>query len=381
MKKVRVGILGLGVEGKLYAEDIAGGKVKNMELAAVYNRSEKGREWASEKLPSSVRIYGDAEELMKDSSVDAIIITLPHYLHPEYAAKAFSHHLHVLTDKPAGVYTEQILPMNQAAADSDRVFGIMWNVRADPLYRKVKEFMESGALGEVRRVVWEVTAWYRTQKYYDSADWRATWKGEGGGVLMNQCPHNLDILQWIFGMPVSVRAFCKYGNHRNIEVENDATAYMEFENGATGVFITSTHECPGTNRLEVSGDNGKLLIENGKITFYRLTVPEQKFNEYCGTLFDEPKWEEIDILPDKKEKEGYILILENFADAILSGTPLIAPGEEGIREAMLCNAIQMSDWTGEILNPLTLDGKRFKEILDEKIRLSESQNKKEEQKQ
>lgn len=369
-KKVRAGILGLGVEGKLYAEDICTGKVRNMELTAVYNRSEKGREWAKENLPSSVEIYQSMEELMKKAPIDAVIITLPHYLHPETAIMALSHHLHVLTDKPAGVYTEQILDMNRAASESDRVFGIIWNVRADPLYRKVKDFMESGALGEVRRVVWEVTSWYRTQMYYDSADWRATWKGEGGGVLMNQCPHNLDILQWIFGMPVSVRAFCKYGNHRDIEVENDVTAYFEFSNGATGVFITSTHECPGTNRLEVSGDNGKLLVEDGKIMFYRLIVPEPEFNRNCNSLFDEPKWDVTEIFPEKKEKEGYLLILENFADAILCDKPLIAPGEEGIREAELCNAIQLSDWTGEKVNPEKIDGKRFKRLLDERIRQS-----------
>src|SRR5690606_34449403 len=233
----------------------------------------------------------------------------------------------VLVEKPAGVYTKQVRQMNEAAAKSGKVFSIMYNQRTNPLYVKLRELISSGELGEIRRTNWIITNWYRSQAYYNSGGWRATWAGEGGGVLINQDPHQLDLWQWTIGMmPTRVRAFCHFGKYRNIEVEDDVTAYVEYENGATGVFVTTTGEAPGTNRFEISGDRGKMVIEDGKMTFWRLRVGESEFNASNTSSFAQPECWKCEI-PVNGEGPGHMGITQNFVDAILKGTPLIAPGE------------------------------------------------------
>ena len=223
-----------------------------MELTAVADRKESRRVWCKENLPESVTIFEEGKDLIASGKCDAVLIAVPHYQHPELAIDAFDHDLHVLCEKPAGVYTKQVRLMNERAQASDKVFAMMFNQRTNCVYRKMHELVTSGELGAIKRVNWIITDWYRTQSYYDSGDWRATWDGEGGGVLLNQCPHNLDLLQWICGMPSRVHAFCHNGKWHDIEVEDDVTAYLEYPNGATGVFITTTADAPGTNRFEVT---------------------------------------------------------------------------------------------------------------------------------
>ena len=261
--------------------------------------------------------------------------------------------------------------MNDVATKSGKVFGLMFNQRTNPVYQKVKKMVEDGELGEIKRVVWEITDWYRSQSYYDSGSWRATWSGEGGGVLLNQCPHQLDLWQWICGMPVSVRAFLDYGKGRNIEVENDVTAIAKYANGATGLFITSTHETPGTNRFEISADRGKLVIENNVITFWRNCVGEQEFNATWKRGFGNPEVWKIEVpvgaygrpAPNPQHKG----IFENFAEAVLTGKPLLAPGQEGIRGVSLANAMHLSAWTDSWVDPSNIDEELFCKLLQEKI--------------
>ncbi len=222
--------------------------------------------------------FTNAGEMLDSGLVDAVLIALPHYDHPVYAQKnVFERKIHVLTEKPSGVFARQVREMNEAADRSGVKFGIMFNQRTNPIYIKAREIVKSGLLGEPKRLVWIITNWYRTQAYYDSGTWRASWNGEGGGVLLNQAPHNLDLWQWIFGMPKRVRAFCSVGKYHNINVEDDVTIYGEYDNGATATFITTTGEAPGTNRLEISGDCGKIIIEDGRLKWWRLSVPERAF--------------------------------------------------------------------------------------------------------
>lgn len=284
MSLVRVAVIGIGNMGAAHARTLAAGDVPGAELAAVCDVRSEMAEWVTANLPSSVAFWQEPEQMMSSGTIDAVIIATPHYDHPEQAIQAFRHGLHVMIEKPAGVYTKQVRLMNEAAAASGKVFSIMYNQRTNPLYVKLKDLISSGELGEVRRTNWIITNWYRSQSYYDSGGWRATWAGEGGGVLINQDPHQLDLWQWTIGMmPVRMRAFCAFGKYRNIEVEDDVTAYVEYENGATGVFVTTTGEAPGTNRFEVSGDRGKIVIEEGKLTFWRLREPEPEFNRrYTG---------------------------------------------------------------------------------------------------
>lgn len=366
MDNVRFGIIGIGNMGSSHARKLLS-EVEGAVLAAVCDEAPKRLEWARKELPEQVALFEDAEQMMASGLIDAVLIATPHYDHPKLAVSAFAHGLHVLVEKPAGVYTQAVREMNEAAAASGKVFSIMYNQRTNPLYRKLRELIASGELGEIRRTNWIITDWYRSQSYYDSGGWRATWAGEGGGVLLNQDPHQLDLWQWTTGMmPVRVRAFCQFGKYRNIEVEDDVTAYVEYANGATGLFITTTGEAPGTNRFEVTGDNGKIVIEDGKLTFWRLRVPEPKFNaEYKGGFGSPECWKcEIPVAPGKSG--NHTAIMQNFTNAILHGEELLAPGEEGIHGLTLSNAMHLSAWTDNWVD-LPLDEALYLKLLNEKI--------------
>lgn len=363
MNEVRIGIVGIGNMGSAHAKSILAGNVARLTLGAVCDIAPEKLSWASENLPG-VPQFSDYHEMFASGLIDAVLIATPHYLHPTIAIDGFAAGLHVLTEKPAGVYTNQVQQMNDAAKASDRVFGIMYNQRTNPQFQKIREIIKSGRLGECKRFIWIITNWYRTQAYYDSGTWRATWAGEGGGVLINQCPHNLDLWQWMFGMPTRVRATCHYGKWHNIEVEDEVTAYAEYANGASAVFITTTGEAPGTNRLEVTGDRGKLVWEEGKLTFYELAVPER---ETCFTSkegFVTPEMTVHDV-PVEGEETAHNGILLNFTNAILDGEELLAPGEEGICGLTVSNAIHLSDWTNDWVT-LPIDSDKFEAMLNER---------------
>ncbi|HIW32236.1 MAG TPA: Gfo/Idh/MocA family oxidoreductase [Candidatus Paenibacillus intestinavium] len=372
MSKVRIGIIGLGNMGKGHISYIRNGTVSGVELTAVSDVNEGSRLWASETLGEAVHVYSDPYELIASDMVDGVIICTPHFSHPELAIASFKHNKHVLLEKPAGVYTKQVRHMNEAAEQSDVVFSMMYNQRTNPLYRKLKQLVDSGELGEVRRTNWIITNWYRSQSYYDSGTWRATWGGEGGGVLLNQDPHQLDLWQWTVSMmPQRLRAFCYFGKNRNIEVENDVTAFVEYENGATGVFVTTTAEAPGTNRFEVVGDRGKVVIENGKLTFYRLVESESEFNARSKEPFAQPECWQIDI-PIEGSNPDHAGITQNWANAILHNEPLIAPGVEGIKGLMLANAMLLSTWEDDWVQ-FPIDEDKYLAHLEEKIATSKFQ--------
>lgn len=343
MDTVRLGIIGVGNMGSGHIKNILAGKTPEVTVTAVADRRTDRREWASENLPESVKIFTEGDELIESGLCDAILIAVPHYQHPVLAKKAFAAGLNVLCEKPAGVYTKAVAEMNRAADESGKVFGMMFNQRTNCLYRKMHEMVHGGELGEIKRVNWIITDWYRTQIYYDSGDWRATWDGEGGGVLLNQCPHQLDLLQWICGLPKSVQAFCHEGKWHDIEVEDDVTAYMEFENGATGVFVTTTGDAPGTNRFEITGTLGKLVCENDTLTFWRLEQDEREFCKTANEGFAKPKCEKITVETDG-ENPQHIGVINAFAGNILHGTPLVADGREGINGLTLSNAMHLSSW-------------------------------------
>ena len=368
MNEVRYGIIGIGNMGSNHVKALVEGRVENGVLAAVCDINPARLQWAKEQK-TDVAVFDTAESFFENADVDAVIIATPHYFHPVYAIKGFEKGMHVLTEKPAGVYTKAVREMNEVAEKSGKVFGIMYNQRTNPVYAKVRNMIRGGELGELKRVVWVITDWYRSQSYYDSSSWRATWEGEGGGVLLNQCPHQLDLWQWMCGMPCEIRSFMQYGKNRNIEVENDVTTYAKYPNGATGVFISSTHDTPGSNRLEITGDLGKLVVERSSIVFYKNQMGEKEFNATYTGGFGEPGYEKIDVEIPGKDL-GHVGILQNFTNAIVKGEELLAPGCEGIRGLSISNAMHLSDWTGEAVNPMEIDEDRFYELLQEKIRTS-----------
>ncbi len=370
MEPVRIGIIGLGNMGSSHAKYLNKGEVSGAKLVAVCDVNPERLKWAKDNLGESIAVFEAADAMFASGMLDGVMIVTPHYSHPELAIKAFNHGLHVLCEKPAGVYTKQVRAMNEAAQQSNKVFSMMYNQRTNPLYQKLRELIVAGELGAIKRTNWIITSWYRSQSYYDSGGWRATWAGEGGGVLLNQDPHQLDLWQWICGMPVKVRAFCHFGKYHEIEVEDDVTAYVEYENGATGLFVTATHESPGTNRFEISGDRGKMVVEDGYLTFWRLRTPERQFNrEYQGG-FGQPECWKCEI-PITGKETAHAGITANWVEAIQKGTPLLAPGIEGINGLTISNAIHLSSWLDNWVT-LPIDEELYWQQLQAKIANSQT---------
>lgn len=366
MEELRIGIIGGGTMGIRHANYLQDGKINGAKLTAVLDKDLERVNYLKENLQDAVQVFNKEDDFFMSGLMDAVIIATPHYEHSYLAIKAFRHDLHVLCEKPAGVYTKQVREMNEAAESSGKIFSIMFNQRTNPLYQKLRDLIQNGELGEIRRINWIITTWYRSQSYYDSGGWRATWAGEGGGVLINQCPHQLDLWQWMTGMmPKKMRAFCYFGKYRNIEVEDDVTAFAEYDNGATGVFITTTGEAPGTNRLEIIGDQGKVVVEDGKLDFWRLRISEPEFNRTYKGGFGKPETWKVDI-PIEGKETAHIGITQNFADAILKGTDLLAPGEEGIKGLALSNAMQLSTWLDDWVE-FPLNEEKYYTKLQEKV--------------
>ena len=351
--------------GSMHMRHFSSGQIQNAEVVAVADIDEQKRQAVREAHPE-VSIHDTGDELIEAGGVDAIIIATPHYFHPPLAIKGLENGLHVMSEKPAGVYTKQVREMNEVAAKSDRVFGIMFNQRSRGIHRKLRELVVSGELGEIKRTIYIVTDWFRAQSYYDSGGWRATWEGEGGGALVNQCPHNLDMWQWVCGMPERVRAFVGFGRYHDIETDDDTTAYVEYANGATGVFMTSTGEAPGTNRLEISADRGKVVMENGRLTFWRSRESVSAFlKEYPGG-FGRPEIWECNIPTPGDAGQEHVVVTNDWINAIRNGTPLMAPGEEGINGVQLANAMLLSAWLDDWVS-IPVDEDTFYEKLQERI--------------
>lgn len=364
MKKVKLGIIGVGNIGTTHVKNILQGRCPEIEVAAVADRRQARRDWAREALPEGTAVLEEGEQLLESGLCEAVLLAVPHYQHPVLAQQAFAKGLHVMCEKPAGVYTKAVEEMNQAAEKSGLTFGMMFNQRTNCLYRKMREMVQGGALGEMKRVNWIITDWYRTQIYYDSGDWRATWAGEGGGVLLNQCPHQLDLLQWICGLPAKVQAFCHEGKWHDIEVEDDVTAYLEFANGATGVFVTTTGDAPGTNRFEVTGTKGKLVCENDTLTFWQLEQDEREFCRTAQDGFQKPPCK-VSTVETDGENPQHSGVLNAFAASILRGGALVADGKEGIRGLTLSNAMHLSSWLAKPVS-IPFDQELFLAELDKR---------------
>lgn len=366
MKTVRVGVIGVGVMGANHARMLAEGKITGATLVAVCDASERNLE-AFAKV-AGVATFNKPADLLNSDIVDAVIIATPHYSHTSIGIDAIKAGKHVLVEKPISVHKADCERLLAAHKGKKTIFAAMFNQRTNPCYRKIKSLIDNGDLGQLVRVNWIITDWFRSDAYYSSGTWRATWKGEGGGVLVNQCPHQLDLLTWLCGMPTKVRGFCGLGKRHNIEVEDDVTAYLEYENGATGVFITTTGEAPGTNRLEICGEMGKVVVENGTIRFTRNEVSMLKFSRETSDMWARPETWNIDI-PINGSGGQHMEIIQNYVDAIAHGKPLIAPASEGMKSVELGNAMLYSSLTGKTID-MPLDGKKYEAALNKLIRES-----------
>lgn len=388
-KKIRFGLVGVGVQGGAYAGFLTGkANVPGMPtppipeyctLGALCDIDPKVEQMCKERYPD-VPFFKDYKEMVKSGYCDAVITTVPHYLHPEVAIYCLENNMNVLVEKPAGVYAKAVQEMNDCASrHKDLAFGIMFNQRTNKLYQKVKEIVDSGKLGKIRRSNWIINSWWRPDSYYQQSDWRATWGGEGGGVLVNQAPHQLDLWQWICGTPKTVYANCINGAHRKIDVENDVTVITEYDNGATGVFVTCTHDPNGTDRFEIDLDNGKIVVENSKkATVYKLKKTEDELNKTMSmmelariTSGNSSGADGLFEIEEFSNVDGWGIqhttVMTDFARHILFKEKLLAPGSDGINGVRLANAIQLSSWLGKKLE-FPVDEKVYLEELNKLIK-------------
>jgi predicted dehydrogenase len=360
METVRLGIVGIGAMGAVHAQSVAAGNIPRCKLTAVCDPKID----RIDQYPAAER-YVSVDHFFRSSETDAVLIATPHYSHTTIGIQALETGRHVLVEKPISVHKVDAERLIAAHRRSGQVFGAMFNQRTDPFFQKLRKLVQSGELGQIRRVHWTITNWFRTEAYYQSSDWRATWAGEGGGVLLNQCPHNLDLYQWIFGMPAAVRAFCRFGRYHDIEVEDDVTAYLEYPNGMTAVINASTGEAPGTNRLEVAAERGKVVIENDQFLFSRNEVPMSEFSRTDPGRFSAPATWDIRI-PIEGHGTQHNGILSNFVAAILDGAPLIAPAREGAYSLELANSFLLSSLENRSIE-LPLDAALFEQHLQKLI--------------
>ncbi len=355
---VRLGVVGLGGMGGYHASYVGDGEIQGCNLSAVCDPDQKKL-----KKFENVHTYMDSREMLRSGEVDAVLIATPHYLHTSIGIDALEHGLHVLVEKPISVHKADCKRL--LSAHKGQVFAAMFDLRTDPLYVKLKDLIQKGELGKITRVNWILTDWFRTNAYYASSAWRGTWEGEGGGVLINQCPHQLDLLCWFFGMPRRVRAFCGFGACHDIEVEDAVTAVLEYPDGATGVFIAGTGECPGTNRLEIVGDIGRCVVEDGEISMIRNEVSSRAYIRNSPSGFEKPDRWDIRI-PVGGRVDGQKAITQNFVDAITEGAELIAPARDGINSVELANAMVYSSMIDDNVE-LPLDGEKYERMLNDLV--------------
>ncbi len=354
---LRMAVIGVGNMGSRYAALLQDGKIAGAELVALTRVKDKYRECLKKTLESGIPVYETADLLFEAAEsgkrqFDCVVIATPHYSHESLAVRAFQNGINVLCDKPAGVYSRQARNMDEAAVSSGKVFSMVFNQRTYPIYVKLREIVKSGEYGALKRVSWTITDWYRPDSYYRSSVWRATWEKEGGGVLLNQAPHNLDMLCWICGLPARVQAFCHEGRFHNIEVEDDVTAYLEWDNGATGTFVTSTGDAPGINRLEIALEEALIICENDELRIgsisEELGMKEADYRKASQESFRKIKgtWSESSF---EKEPDQYIKILQAFADECNGRGKSIAAGREGRYSLLLSNAMYLSSWEGKMI--------------------------------
>ena len=362
MKKVRLGIIGMGNMGRGHYRNLK--TLPEFEITALSDVNLEGLAEFPEKK------FRDADSLIASGLADAVLIATPHYFHAPQAAAALGAGLHVLVEKPLAVHVTEVRQMVAAHRDKSRAFAAMFNMRANPVFRKMKQLIRAGELGALQRAGWICTDWFRSNAYFASAGWRATWAGEGGGTLLNQCPHALDIFQWLVGMPERVTALAGFGKYHPIEVEDEATAVLEYPGGVTAVFVASTGEAPGTNRLEIAGDRGKLVYEDQKLRFLR---NETGTREYLKTTRERfvppPVWEVSFPVTATGFDDQYMAVYRDFYHAIQTGRVGIAPAGEGMHSLELANAMLLSAW---LKRPVTLpiDGDLYEAELKKRIQTS-----------
>ena len=375
MEKIKFGIVGIGNMGSVHVKYVDA--ISNARLSAVCDINPAAFDRIAPETREKIKCFTDVDTFLAEGDIDVVVVAVPHYSHPDIAIKAMNAGKHIIVEKPIAVHkAEAERLIAEAAKHPELIKSLMFNQRTIPAHRKIKDMIDNGTLGKITRINWIITDWFRTQRYYDSGDWRASWRGEGGGVLLNQCPHQLDLWQWLFGMPKTMRAAVKFGKYHDIEVEDEVNAYMEYEDGKVGNFIASTGEMPGTNRLEITGDKGRLVYEKGEIQFIYNEIPTSEFCKTAEVAFGiSDNWDsKVQIQGADHTTPQHQKVLANVADAVQKGTPLIAPMEEGIRGLELGNSMLLSGLLDKTLT-LPIDSALYAAELEKLIATSRYQKK------
>ncbi|HEX6044652.1 MAG TPA: DegT/DnrJ/EryC1/StrS family aminotransferase [Pyrinomonadaceae bacterium] len=358
-KRIRFGVIGLGTMGQEHARVIRANPL--LALAAGTDaQPSTGRKVAADL---GAKWFDSAEDMVRSGEVDAVVIATPHWQHADIAVSALRAGLHVLCEKPLSVTVAQSDEVLQAAEQSRGMFVVVHQKRFEPAYLYVKQLLDSGELGQLYRASMIESAW-RSEAYYQSSPWRGTWRGEGGGVLLNQAPHILDRYAWLCGMPETVTARCDTTLH-DIEVEDTASAILHHANGAHGYIHISTIEAPAISRMVLCCDRGRITVENGKVQVTKLrdSIRERTANDtqLMGALQSETR--SIN-LPTDGDVLG--VFYDDFVAAVHGTGSLTCPGYEGRNAVELANAMLLSSARGTSVT-LPLDRQQYSEFIEKKL--------------
>ncbi|NLS78222.1 MAG: Gfo/Idh/MocA family oxidoreductase [Chloroflexi bacterium] len=367
MDIVRFGIIGVGGMGSGHARNMP--KIEEVRLTAVADIDPTALKTATDAF--DVPGFPNATELINSGLVDAVIVATPHYFHPPIAIEAMKAGLHVISEKPMGVQVSEAQKMIDTANKTGQTLAVMFNQRSTPHIQAARKLVEQGRLGELYRTLL-VEGWYRSQAYYDSATWRATWKGEGGGVIMNQAPHWLDLFTWLGGLPSRVLGRTMTRQHR-IEVEDEVSALLEYKNGATGYLHESVNEAPTSSRIELCGEYGKLVVEKDRIRFWEVPQGVRAYSDSSDQMWGSPEAREVEVEVEQRES-GHAAIVRNVARHIMYGEPLLTPGHDCINGLQLADAIMLSADRGNRWVDVPVSTRAFNAFIARKQ--AESQEKK-----
>jgi predicted dehydrogenase len=373
--RVKIAVIGVGIMGSTHVRDIVS-SVPGCWLMAICDIDSNRADSIANQY--QVSVYYNYQDMLNDADLDAVLIATPHYDHTPISIAAFQRGLHVLVEKPLAVHVKDGRKMISAYKKARKIkpniqFGIDFQLRTNGLWQKIKDMLVHKDLGKLQRVTWHITDWFRPQNYYDNGGWRATWRGEGGGVLLNQCPHNLDLYQWLFGLPKRVSGIAHLGKYHNIEVEDEVTAYFEHSNGMIGHFMASTAESPGTNRLEISAELGKLVFEEGRLLLYRNQSSTIKFIKNASIPFARMDYSIEELAYPLPPNLAHAIVVERFINAIQHGDNLVVTAPEGLNSLMISNAIMLSSFESRPVE-LPLDENLYASHLTELINSSQVTN-------
>ena len=356
MDKVRFGIVGTGGMGSGHANTMQ--RIEECQFTAACDIDTDVVKGIGDKY--GVETFTDYKELIDSGLVDAVIVATPHYFHPIVGMYAMEKGLAVISEKPMAVTVKSADEMIKTAKETGVPFTIMYQSRASGGNQAARKIIQEGELGDLYRTCL-IDSGFRSQAYYNSAPWRGTWKEEGGGILINQGPHALDMFTWLGGVPSRVTARTANRRHE-MDCEDEASAMLEYPNGAIGFLHVSTSESPGTSLMEFCGEEGKLVIRGSRPELYKLEMPLQEYNDTTENMWGSPKSEKVDIEVEDRES-GHIAIIRNLARHILQGEPLIVPGEEGVNSMELINAVILSGQKGGKPVDIPVDREEYEELI------------------